>query len=125
MSKLDEKILRKRWEIMRGKVQKSVDSMDINHWTYLNNAIDQVETLMCLPNDNISYRKAFLRLEKEVLDDYVQSENPEEDIFEETYHLLQYFKKERYEVESFKEYLAVKRLVWNEKKSGERKWLWL
>ena len=107
---LNETQLRERWGKMKESVRNNVDYMDANHWMYLNTAIEQVESFMVLPNPDISYRKAFLRLNKEVLDDYVGSDNPEEDIYEETYHLLKYFELGFAEHQLFKTYMQVKKM---------------
>lgn len=109
MTDLKEVIWKRRWEDMGKRVRRSVDFMDVNHWTYLNNAIEQTEAVMCLPNKDVSYRKAFLYLNKVVLEDYVTSDDPANDIFEETYHLLKYFEMERQRSATFKEHMAVKR----------------
>lgn len=106
---LNETQLKERWERMVKSVSSNVDYMDTNHWMYLNSAIEQVESLMCLPNPEISYRKAFIRLNKEVREDYVHTDNPETDIHEETYHLLKYFELGFAEHQTFRTYMQVKK----------------
>lgn len=108
---LNEQTLKERWEKMRESVRSNVDYMDANHWMHLNTAIEQVENLMCLPNPEISYRKAFLRLDKEVREDYVSSDNPETDLYEETYHLLKYFELGFAEFQTFRSYMQVKKEI--------------
>ena len=107
---LTEAQLKERWEKMRISVRNNVDYMNANHWMYLNTAIEQVESLMVLPNPDISYRKAFIRLNKEVREDYVSSDNPENDFYEETYHLLKYFELGFAEYQLFKTYMQVKKM---------------
>lgn len=101
--------LKKRWDKMRERVRSNVDYMDVNHWMHLNTAIEQVESLMGFSSPEISYRKAFIRLNKEVRENYVSSENPDEDIFEETYHLLKYFELGLAEHQTFRSYMQVKK----------------
>lgn len=111
-----EEVLKERWEKMEKSVQSNVDYMDANHWMYLNTAIEQLGSFMCLPNGDISYRKAFVRLNKEVKDNYVTSDNPEEDGFEETYHLLKYFENGFNSVQSFNTYMRTKKALLKERK---------
>lgn len=106
MEKTNETILKERWEKMRKSVQGSVDYMDVNHWMHLDNAIQQVECTMGVANKEVSYQTAFAKLNKEVLDSYVSSDNPEEDIYEETYHLLKFFEQEQV---SFTTYMSNKK----------------
>ena len=91
---VQEELLKKRWKKMRSSVQGSVDYMDVNHWMHLDNAIQQVECTIGMPNNKVSYQIAFDKLNKEVLDSYVSSDNPAEDIYEETYHLLKFFEQD-------------------------------
>jgi hypothetical protein len=94
---------------MATQVRKSVDYMDANHYMHLDNAIEQVENLLELPNDTVSYKTAFIYLNKEVLESHVTSANPEEDMFEETYHLLKYYEQGHDGNETFRAYMTVKK----------------
>lgn len=94
---------KERWVEIRKKVESAYDYMDVNHWTHLLTAMDENE-----PTDG-DYVKAFNKLRKTVLDDYVHVEegnDPALDPFEETYHLLVYFETEQDKGKSFKNYLS-------------------
>lgn len=107
--KTNEMMLKERWKKMATQVHKSVNYMDANHYMHLDNAIEQVENLLELPNDTVSYKTAFFYLNKEVLESYVTSANPEEDMFEETYHLLKYYEQGHDGNETFRVYMTEKK----------------